>query len=236
MWIVTKEDLILIGVILAIGVVAVLALLQPRPDPVPVVVQPPAQVLTKPEEPTAEQTPAIAIQQPRPEPAPGPSAAASLDGMIVAGEYAHQTEAGGFEVYWSNDAWNLRVGLMSPGAGYVAIGFDPDDGMAGANFILGAVRAGRLVMRDDYGISATLHAPDTSVEGTTDILGAAGSETASGTCIEFVIPLDSGDQADKRLVPGHTYAILVAYHDTDDDFNMKHTRRGSGTIRLDLPG
>ena len=62
-----------------------------------------------------------------------------IDGAIGATEYAHSTEVVGIEVYWANDATYLRVGLVAPGTGYVAIGFDPVRQMECANFIVGYV-------------------------------------------------------------------------------------------------
>ena len=157
----------------------------------------------------------------------------AIDGVVFPGEYGHRTDAGGFEVHWSNDINFLRVGLVSPGTGYVAIGFDPDHRMKGANFILGAVDDGRLVVRDDYGDGSVRHTADTLLGGTNDILEAAGREEEGRTTVEFVIPLATRDPMDKTLVPGETYDILVAYHNTSDSFAARHSRRGSGTIRLD---
>ena len=166
-------------------------------------------------------------------PPPVPATRPAIDGVIAEGEYPHETNAAGFRVYWRNDAARLYVGLVSPGTGYVAIGFDPDVRMEGANFILGAVSGGRTLVRDDYGTGPMTHEADTVVGGQDHVLEAAGRETDGGTVFEFVIPLDSRDSADKRLVPGHSYTILVAYQRTSDSFSAKHSRRGSGEIRLD---
>jgi len=157
----------------------------------------------------------------------------AVDGVVFPGEYRHQTDAAGFEVHWSNDINYLRVGLVSPGTGYVAIGFDPDHRMKGANFILGAVEDGRLLIRDDYGDGSVSHAADTMFGGTNDILEAAGREENGHTTIEFVIPLATRDPNDKTLVPGETYEILIAYHETSDSFAARHSWRGAGTLRLD---
>ncbi len=186
-------------------------------------------------EPEVEETPPaeepVAVPEvPAEPPAVIPEA---IDGIVFPGEYAHWTDAGGFEVHWTNDLNYLRVGLVSPGAGYVAIGFDPEYRMRGANFILGAVEDGRLVMRDDYGDGSVSHTADTFLGGTNDILEGAGREVDGRTTIEFVIPLETRDAMDKTLVPGETYKILVAYHETSDLFTARHSRRGSGMIRLD---
>lgn len=157
----------------------------------------------------------------------------SVDGAISEGEYAHSTEIAGVKVYWVNDGRVLCVGLVSPGTGYVAVGFDPVDRMLGANFILGSVDEGILTIRDDYGNAATAHDADTTLGGVDNVLSAAGHQWADQTVVEFVIPLNSGDSTDKQLLPGGSYPILVAYNALSDDFTVRHSRRGTGRVTLD---
>ena len=159
----------------------------------------------------------------------------AIDGWIVAGEYANETTIAGIEVYWGNDDQQLRIGLVSPGTGYVSIGFDPDRQMEGANIIIAAVHEGQLTIRDDYGHEPLAHIEDTMRGGQDDIIAAAGNQWPDQTVIEFIIPLDSGDLMDKPLLPGHAYTVLAAYHSMLDDFSNQHTRRGSGEMQLDLP-
>jgi hypothetical protein len=226
MWILTKEGLIVIVIVAVLGIVGLVLVLQPK-GPVqavaaaaPVVAFQPA-VVPLPTEVATPSVPALALP------------VSAIDGVIYAGEYAHRTEANGFEIHWSNDARTLRVGLISPGMGYVAIGLDPVNRMEGANFILGAVTDGRVTVRDDFGTGPVAHSADTERGGTNDILDAAGCEANGKTYLEFAIPLDSGDPMDKPLSPGGTYKVLIAYHETDDDFGAWHSRRGSGSITLD---
>ena len=245
MWAIDRENLIILCI--SLGIVALLgfSLLFPpgaqpnsasTPSPeqdIPIVVPTPITP-----EPIIVVTQPVAI--PIPEPAHEPAVPATssssvpiVDGIIHTGEYAHAIEAGGFRVYWTNDAVILRMGLFSPGTGYVAIGLDPDRRMEGANFIIGTVRNGQVDIRDDYGTGSLSHSSDIANGGTNDILAAAGRELNGQTTIEFIIPLDSGDRFDKPLEPGDTYKVLVAFHNTSDDFSSRHSQRGSGEIRLD---
>ena len=228
---------LILGVAL-VGAAAILLIFSGAPDE--------PSVSSAPETSSAEVFAAPVAEQPAvsapetvlpsaPATTPGPALPPAVDGVISQGEYPHGTNAAGFRVFWRNDASTLRIGLVSPGTGYVAIGFDPDQRMQGANFILGAVSGGRTLVRDDYGTGPMSHEADTAIGGREDILEAHGRESDGQTTLEFVIPLDSLDAADKRLVPGHAYTILVAYHTSNDSFNAKHSRRGSGEIRLDLP-
>ncbi len=156
-----------------------------------------------------------------------------IDGAIGATEYAHSTEVVGIEVYWANDATYLRVGLVAPGTGYVAIGFDPVRQMEGANFIVGYVEDGKAYFRDDFGTELTAHMADVDRGSVENIVSSAGAQWADQTILEFIIPLDSGDVMDKPLVPGNTYTVLLAYHDLQDGFTTRHSRRGTGKIQLD---
>ncbi|MDD5646492.1 MAG: DOMON domain-containing protein [Candidatus Bipolaricaulis sp.] len=268
MLVITKEALIVIGIVLGMSVVALVLLFAgPRDDsvaapatsaaatslaPGPAVATAPAPASsggsTGSVPPAAVPTTSAASQpvstfvqvveptetQPLPAPAGG-SPIVAIDGVIYADEYAHWTEAGGFQVHWSNDTSFLRMGVVSPGTGYVAVGFDPDDRMQGANFVLIAVRDGQVWTRDDYGYGALAHASDTSLGGTDDILAAAGREANGQTSVVFVIALNSGDPMDKPMAPGTTYDIVIAFHETSDEFDAYHSRRGAGKMRLD-PG
>ncbi len=158
----------------------------------------------------------------------------AVDGRIADEEYRYSSVVADVEVFWDHDGVDLYVGLVGPGTGYIALGLDPERRMEGANFILGAVRDGVIVMRDDYGTGFFAHAADTDRSGTDNILLAAGTEGEAGTVIEFSIPLDSGDPTDKLLIPGETYTILVAHHRSNDSFAAMHSERGTGEITLAL--
>jgi len=105
--------------------------------------------------------------------------------------------------------------------------------MEGANYIIGYVEEGKGYIRDDYGNGTTSHIADTDRGGRDDITAFAGAEWPDQTILEFTIPLDSGDAMDKPLVPGSTYTVLLAYHDLQDGFALRHSRRGLGEIQLD---
>jgi hypothetical protein len=159
----------------------------------------------------------------------------SVDGTIKLGEYSGKVDLVGVEVNWSTDKNALRIGLVSPGTGWVAIGLDPQLMMDKANMILGAVVDGAVVARDDVGTGLFSHGPDTSAGGQDNLLAAAGREVDGKTILEFAIPLNSGDSADRPLVVGQTYKIIVAYQAMSDDFSERHSRRASGEITLAAP-
>jgi len=159
--------------------------------------------------------------------APAPIA----DGQITSGEYPRSVrdEASGVELSWRNGLTVLFAALRSPGTGWISAGFDPVNRMQGANYILGAVLEGGLVVEDHFGTGPVSHRRDSR----DDILWAGGNDACCPAIIEFVIPLDSGDPEDKPLVPGQTYAVLLAYHRSAKGFTVTHTARGSVQMTLE---
>lgn len=127
----------------------------------------------------------------------------------------------------------LQVALSAETTGWISIGFDPSRMMADANIIIAYVKDGELHIADDYGTGPMSHDRDTAHGGTHDIVAATGREEEGVTAVEFTIPLDSGDDMDKPLVPGNTYLVLVAHGpDGADDFTTYHANRGSFELEL----
>jgi hypothetical protein len=154
-----------------------------------------------------------------------------IDGVIVEEEYFETIILKDVEVHFSNDGEFIFIGLRSSGNGWVAVGFSPVDVHGGANFLLGAVVDGEARVSDEYGSGQYEHVLDTSLGGSIDIVEFAGTE-ASGTVFELKIPLDSGDSYDVVLETGNIYSIIVAYHESEDDFQIKHTARFHQSIAI----
>ena len=155
----------------------------------------------------------------------------AVDGTIGDEEYRHTLNdpATGIAVNWQNDTTYLYAGLVSPGTGWVAIGFDPGLRMKDANIIIGAVKDGELLVQDHFGTAPTSHREDS----TSQIVQAAGTEDNGKTVIEFVIPLQSNDSSDKSLQPGQTVSVILAYHASSDSFSARHSTRTTTQITLD---
>ncbi len=130
----------------------------------------------------------------------------------------------GFTLRWATTGANeLAVELSAPTTGWVAVGFDPDSMMLGANIIIGYVSGGTAFLRDDYGWQPTSHRDDTLLGGTSDVTIDGGSESGGITEIMFSIPLDSGDPYDKPLFVGSGYTILLARGPNGaDNFTTQH--------------
>ncbi|MFQ6126589.1 MAG: DOMON domain-containing protein [Candidatus Heimdallarchaeota archaeon] len=157
-----------------------------------------------------------------------------IDGTIGSGEYVgsyHETITDMY-LYWEHDGTNLYIGMESPGTGWVGIGLGPQGaGMDGSNMIVGYVDdAGSLLLLDEVGVGWEHH-EDTTLGGTDDILAKAGSESNGKTIIEFVFPLNSGDELDHSFEVSGTYGFFLGYQASADDFTSYHTKR-SKTIDI----
>ncbi len=138
--------------------------------------------------------------------------------------YTHhlQENRTGMDLWWQNGLAVLLVGVRAPGTGWVSVGLDPDRRMQGADFVIGAVSNSELVIEDHHGHLPTGHRKDDHQ----DILAAGGEISDGEVTLQFVIPLHSGDPDDNTLVPGQSYAVLLAYHRTSTSFTVRHTQRG----------
>jgi len=158
-----------------------------------------------------------------------------IDGGIDPGEYPHSlTEnATGIEFFWSHDGQDLFAGIKTGSPGWVSTGFDPQSAMKDANIIFMALDGEDVMIRDDFGTSAFSHDDDVELGGTNDITASAAGRDGGITVYEFSIPLDSGDEFDRVLVPGNEYGVIFAVNDNGIDFDSKHSASGSAGIQLD---
>jgi hypothetical protein len=156
------------------------------------------------------------------------------DGAISPGEYAQQTEMAGLTFYWTSDGEYLYGAMSAMTNGWIAVGFDPEQRMKGANYIFGYVQDGETFIEDMFGTEPAgpgSHPPDTTLGGSNHILEYGGQEAGGRTVIEFKIPRDSGDAYDKPLTSG-THNLIVAVGPSDD-FSTIHDSRGATTIDID---
>ncbi len=146
-----------------------------------------------------------------------------IDGVINAEEYRGFAESDiGMELYWDRDEENLYIGLTSPGEGWLAFGFEPTLRMRDASIIIAAFEDGEpeLSIESHMGTAPTAHA-----ETEEEYIGEyAGAITEEGTqMLEFVIPFS--EDFIENVEEGDTYTIILAYHDSETSFSMRHTAR-----------
>lgn len=138
-----------------------------------------------------------------------------------------------YHLQWQVEGDTLNLQIAAPTTGWIAVGFEPTKKMKDANILIGYVSNGTASLRDDFGVAQVSHGPDTENGGSTDFSNLEGDEVDGVTVLSFSIPLDSGDDYDKKLTPGSKIKVIMAYGPNDkDDFGTIHAKRGSIQINL----
>jgi len=104
--------------------------------------------------------------------------------------------------------------------------------MKDANIILFTIANENIIARDDYGTSDFTHSSDEELGGSFNITEYTGKKENGITVIEFIIPLDSGDEFDRVLEPPGSYDVILAVNLTNTDLGSKHSKRNSCVIEL----
>lgn len=141
--------------------------------------------------------------------------------------------ASGITLEFKINGENLHCKLSAATSGWVAVGFNPSQQMKDANFIIGYVESGMGVIRDDFGVSNTIHESDINLGGSRDITLISSSEAGGETRLEFLIPLNSGDSYDRNLEVGQNYPLILA-KGSSDDFSGYHSAVGMAILDLSL--
>lgn len=141
---------------------------------------------------------------------------------VAAGDYEHKITEKKIVFEWKLNGPNIDIKLSAPTTGWVGIGFNPSEKMKDANFIVGYVKKGKVMITDDYGKTKTTHSKDTKGGGKKDVSGMSGSEENGVTTIAFTIPLNSGDSLDSPLDINGDTTVLLAYGAGRDSFKSRH--------------
>ncbi len=209
----------------------------PTSEPRPTATNAPAE--EPPEAPTATLEPMDEEEAPTPTAeAPTPTAemaepAGQIDGIVDSAEYPDTATFGDVQLWWRHDGEYLTFAMEGPTEGWISIGIEPSRGMEDADFLFGFVDDGEAQFWDAYGTApaGASHPPDEDLGGTNDVVDFAGVEENGVTRFEVQIPLASGDTYDKELVPGETYAIIIAMG-ASDEYNSRHFFVTSGELVL----
>ncbi len=143
----------------------------------------------------------------------------------IAMEYRHKLEADNMTMYWTIEKDQIHVKLTARTTGWVAMGFDPENAMQGANIIIGTVENGQVRIEDHYGVRKMGHSPDEKLGGENHVLNPEGLEADGVTTLSFTLPLDSGEKWDKPIQPDGISRVMIAYGSGQDSFTASHAYR-----------
>jgi hypothetical protein len=158
---------------------------------------------------------------------------AEVDGQITEGEYARvfYDEGTGMTLYWTVVSDKLYLGVSSPAAGWLAVGFAPDGPlMRNADILIGYVLDGETIVKDHFADGPANHKADIELGGSDSVLVYAGSEDEAGTVLEIERLLDTGDEYDKPIIEGKI-SVQLAYGEADD-WTSYHGDRNSMEINF----
>lgn len=157
----------------------------------------------------------------------------AADGVIGGDEYTDTADFGRVRLWWRHDGEFLYFAMEGDTQGWVSVGIEPTRAMKDADFLFGFVEGGEAKLWDAFGVGATgpTHPPDDEIGGANHILEFAGVETDNMTRFELKRLLDTGDAYDKALVPGNSYAIIIAIGNADD-YDGYHSWVRSGQLQL----
>jgi DOMON domain len=153
--------------------------------------------------------------------------------FVAAADYTHEVKAQKMTFAWKVNGDKLEIKLAAETTGWLAIGFNPTDGMKGANYILGYVKDGKVTLADDFGDTPVGHKADEKLGGTEDVTLIGGTEQGGTTTIEFAIPMNSADANDGKIDVNAETVVLLAYGPADrDSFKTKHKFRTGLKVNL----
>jgi hypothetical protein len=161
----------------------------------------------------------------------------TIDGLIYEGEYVKSKSIGLFEsykIYWSSDESFIYMALEAKTNGWIAIGFQPDDGDKKRNvdFILGYVANGETFIFDMFSEKDEgPHRLDEGLGGSNNILEFSGTETNGYTYIEFIRALNTGDPYDYIISAG-SIDILWAYSLEDSLYTKEPHKSHRGYSKI----
>ncbi|MDZ7706292.1 MAG: DOMON domain-containing protein [Trueperaceae bacterium] len=158
----------------------------------------------------------------------------TADGTIADGEYASTLahEESGAVMYWTIDGDMLHFGMTMESSGWIGVGFAmPDDvtrAKSGFDQYMFSVVDGTAMAYDMYQEDAR-GAPtmDAEAGGSDSLTEFAGTYEGEMWTVEFVRPLDTGEETDAVIVAGEPMLLTFA-EATTMDLDRRHERSSRG--------
>ena len=140
-------------------------------------------------------------------------------------------ERSGMTVRWQLDDACATFEMHAPTHGWLAVGFNTHDVLAGTHLIMGAVKDGLVAVSDRAIIAPGDHRARSDLKLASHLTKPDGQEDARGTTVRFSLPLGKTDRYMHPLYAGNSYVMLMAYSQ-EDDFLHHSLMRTSVTIGL----
>ena len=156
---------------------------------------------------------------------------AALEAHTPMADNPEQTvSANGMTLSWAFEKDRLICHVSAPTHGWVAVGFNPREGLAGTNLIMATVRQGKVDIADRYVLKPGDHRSVTSLGGQSKVIALQGREGAGVTDITFELTITE-DAWHHTLKEGSTVHLLLAYSQADD-FDHHSSMRTHRQVKL----
>jgi DOMON domain len=137
----------------------------------------------------------------------------------------------GMTVTWKIAQERLLLTMRAPTSGWVAVGFNTLEGLAGTNLVMAAVEGQEVRLSDRYIVAPGDHRSVAELGGKPSAMLISGTEDATGTIIQFALPLHAADSFHVALTRGQSLHLLMAFS-REDDFAHHSMMRTAVTITL----
>ena len=140
-------------------------------------------------------------------------------------------EKGGMKVTWEHVAERIHFEMEAPSAGWLAIGFNTRDQLAGTYLLMGAVKSGKTEVFEHYTKKPGTYPNFAEMGLESSVAQVMGEERRAYSRISFSLPVKAGNRYARDLSPGQTYYLLLAYS-REDEFEHHSAMRTSVKITL----
>ncbi len=143
----------------------------------------------------------------------------------------HKIEKNGMQVEWKVVDGKLRVTMEAPTDGWVAIGLNPQNQLAGSSFMMGRVQDQKAEVVDFYTIQPGNVHPVIDLGGNSAVGSVSGWEEGRVSSITFDLTLIPGGDFHHHLKPGSEFFMHMAFSQ-EHDFAHHSTMRTVVKIRI----
>jgi DOMON domain len=154
-----------------------------------------------------------------------------LSGLFLSDRSQHSIEVNGMKVHWSTVGRDIAFELSAPTTGWIAIGFNETESLAGTYLVMARVRAGVAAVVEYKTLAPGDYRPITALGGRASVVVIGGAEQGNSTSVRFRIPQLVTDGFHKQLLPSSKWRLLVAYS-REDDFQHHSMMRTNVEINL----
>jgi hypothetical protein len=156
----------------------------------------------------------------------------TVDGAIADGEYANSVteEESGTVISWTVEGDMVYMAVQAEAEGWYGVGWAPeiDNRKAGFDQLIFTIVDGEAVAYDMFQDRARgTPAMDEEEGGSNSLAEFAATHDGAAWAIEFVRPLDTGEEADVAITPGSEMVLAIAHGETMD-IERDHPRSSRG--------